>query len=84
MPKVIKRDGRSEDFVYEKIVTSAVKSGATVDVARNIAKQIEGSIKESASTKEIKQMVLEALRKENPDWENNWLTYDRAVKKRKE
>lgn len=84
MPKITKLDGRSEDFIYEKIVTSAVKSGATVDVARHIAKQIESSIKEGASTKEIKQMVLEALRKENPDWEDNWLTYDRAVKKRKE
>jgi len=84
MPEISKRDGRSEAFIYEKIVTSAVKSGATVDVARNIAKQIEGSIKEGASTKEIKQMVLEALGKENPDWENNWLTYDRAVKKREE
>jgi transcriptional regulator NrdR family protein len=84
MPEISKRDGRSEDFIYEKIVTSAVKSGASIDVVRNIAKQIEGSIKEGASTKEIKQMVLEALGKENPDWENNWLTYDRAVKKREE
>jgi transcriptional repressor NrdR len=84
MTKVTKRDGRSEDFIYEKIVTSAVKSGAAVDVARNIAKQIESSIKEGASTKKIKQMVLEALRKVNTDWENNWLTYDRAVKKREE
>lgn len=84
MTTITKRDGRSEDFIYEKIVTSAVKSGSKVDVARNIAKQIEGSIKEGTSTKEIKQMVLEALSKENPNWEDNWLTYDRAVKKREE
>ncbi|GAG54280.1 unnamed protein product, partial [marine sediment metagenome] len=34
MPKtVIKKDGRKEPFIKEKIVVSAVKSGASVEVA---------------------------------------------------
>jgi hypothetical protein len=41
MVKVTKRDGRTEDFVYEKVVVSCIKSGAPVDVAREIAKGVE-------------------------------------------
>ncbi|MFX1486343.1 MAG: ATP cone domain-containing protein [Promethearchaeota archaeon] len=84
MVKIEKRDGRSEDFVAEKVVVSAVKSGASAEVARKMAEEIEGRVKEGTSTKEIKRMVLEMLRKRNPEWEKNWLIYDRAVKKRTE
>jgi hypothetical protein len=34
MIKVTKRDGRVEEFIPEKIVVSAVKTGAPVDLAR--------------------------------------------------
>jgi len=84
MVKVMKRDGRSEDFIVEKVVVSAVKSGAPVGVARELAKKAESRVHEGMSTKEIKRMVLETLREKNPQWEKNWLTYDRAVKKRVE
>lgn len=40
MPKyVIKKDGRKEEFIPEKIVVSAIKSGASVNKAREIAKK---------------------------------------------
>jgi transcriptional repressor NrdR len=79
---VEKRDGRSEDFVVEKVVVSMVKSGAPADVAREIAKNIEAEVHEGISTRDIKRRVLEELRKKNPEWEENWLVYDRSVKKR--
>jgi len=41
LKKVIKRNGDKEPFIKEKIVVSAVKSGAPVKVARDIAKQVE-------------------------------------------
>ena len=41
MIKVKKRDGRKEQFVPEKIVVSAIKSGAPPDFARTIAHDIE-------------------------------------------
>ena len=42
MPKtVIKKDGKKESFIKEKIVVSTVKSGAPLHVARNIAEKIE-------------------------------------------
>ena len=82
MVKVTKMDGRREDFVYEKIVVSCVKTGAPVETARDIAKTVEGKIHDNISTKDIKKLVLEALREKNPEWEKNWLIYDKAVKKR--
>ncbi len=82
MVKVTKRDRRSEDFVYEKIVVSCVKAGAPVETARDIAKIVEGKIHDNIPTKDIKKLVLEALREKNPEWEKNWLIYDKAVKKR--
>ena len=81
MVKVKKRDGRREDFVVEKVVVSMVKSGAPADVAREIAKNIEAEVYEGMLTKEIKSKLLEELREKNPEWEENWLVYDRAVKK---
>ena len=80
--KVTKRDGRTEDFVIEKVVVSMVKSGAPADFAREIAKNIEAEVREGISTRDIKRRVLEELRNKNLDWEENWLLYDRSVKKR--
>ena len=86
--KVTKRDGRTEDFVIEKVVVSMVKSGAPADVAREIAKNIESQatgispVAIGISTEDIRTKILEELRKRNPEWEKNWLLYDRAVKKR--
>ena len=82
MVKVTKRDGRTEDFIIEKAVVSMVKSGAPADVAREIAKNIEAEVHEGISTRDIKTRVLEELREKNPEWEENWLLYDRSVKKR--
>jgi len=77
-----KRDGRKELFVPEKIVVSAIKSGAPPDIARTIAGDIERIAKEGITTQEIKTKVLAMLKSKNPEWERNWLVYDIAVKKR--
>jgi len=82
MIMIKKRDGRKELFVPEKIVVSAIKSGATPDIARLIGRDIEGTIKEGMTTLEIKAKVLAGLKSKNPEWERNWLVYDTAVKKR--
>jgi len=80
---VTKRDGRTEDFIAEKIVVSCLKVGAPVGLARQIAKDIESKATQRTGTAQIRMMVLEQLRQKNPEWEQNWLVYDRAVKKRK-
>jgi transcriptional repressor NrdR len=84
MPKVTKRDGRTEEFIPEKLVVSVVKVGAPVDVAREIAKEVQKKLKEKASTTEIRKLVLEELRKRKPVWEQDWYVYERVVKKKKE
>ncbi|MCC6061243.1 MAG: ATPase [Desulfurococcaceae archaeon] len=84
---VIKRDGSREEFAYEKIVVSCLKSGATLDAARKIAKIVEAEIlksgKNEVTAKELTRMVLELLRKENEEWYRNWIIFDRAVKRRR-
>ncbi len=84
---VIKRDGSREEFAYEKIVVSCLKSGAPLDVARKVAKIVEAEILKSGrsevTAKELTRMVLELLRKENEEWYRNWIIFDRAVKRRR-
>lgn len=78
---VIKKSGKKEDFVKEKIVVSAVKSGASVDVARNIATKIEQHNNEEIHSSEIRKSVLDELKIHNPDLPKRWLNYDKNVKR---
>jgi transcriptional regulator NrdR family protein len=84
MITVKKRDGRKEPFTAEKIVVSAIKSGAPLEVARTIAHGIEHGATDGISTREIKNRVLVMLKAKNPEWERNWMVFDTAVKKRSE
>ena len=82
MPKtVIKRDGKKESFIKEKIVVSAVKTGASLEVARGIADKIEKHPKEEVKTSEIRKSVLDELTLHNPDLPKRWLSYDKSVKR---
>ena len=84
---VVKRDGSKEEFVPEKIVVSCLKSGATVEAARKIAKIVEARLLEKGasevSAKELTRMILELLKKESEEWYRNWIVFDRAVKRRR-
>ncbi len=82
MIMVKKHDGRKEEFVPEKIVVSAIKSGSSPEYARTIAQDIEKSAKDGITTQEIKTRVLSMLKSKNPEFERNWIVYDTAVKKR--
>lgn len=84
---VIKRDGTKEEFSPEKIVVSCLKAGAPLEVARRIARVAEcellGKGVTEISTKELMKIVLSHLRKENEEWYQNWIIFDRAVKRRR-
>lgn len=86
MITVVKRDGRREEFIPEKIVVSCLKSGASLDAARRIAKIVEGRILDRGlteiSARELTKMVLDLLKKENEEWYRNWIVFDRAIKRR--
>lgn len=86
MVKVIKRDGREEDLIYEKIVVSVLKTGAPIEVARKIAFIVIGNIysegKDKVTARELTSLILQNLRKENEEWYRNWIIYDKIIKKR--
>ena len=82
MTTVSKRDGRTEEFIPEKIVTSAVKAGATPKAAREIADEVRQEAGGTISTGQIRDRVLRGLESRNPDWRRNWEVYDQAVKRR--
>ena len=82
MVDVVKADGRREPFVREKVIVSALESGAPVEDARAIGEAIERDAHDGMPTGEIRRRVLEQFHDKNPEWEENWILYDRAVKKR--
>ena len=77
--RVRKRDGQVEEFVPEKVIVSALKSGASVAVARRIAKDVESQAGDEIASMEIRNRVLSQLRQEDPVLEQNWQMYDRAI-----
>ena len=80
--KVIKRDGREEPFIPEKLVVSAVKAGADRKDAREILEKVKDEAEKKIETEVLKDKVLSNLEERNPEWKENWETYDRAVKRR--
>ena len=82
MPKnVIKKNGKKEPFVKEKIIVSAVKAGAPVEIARKIADKIEEHPEESIKTIWVRKKVLDELEYHNPDWPKRWISFDKNVKR---
>ena len=82
MPKtVIKKDGRKEPFIREKIVTSVLKSGAPLELARDIADKIEEHPEEDIKTLWIRNKVLDELELHNPDLPKRWFSYDKNIKR---
>lgn len=82
MPKtVIKKDGAKEDFIKEKIIVSAVKSGADIHIARKVADKIDNHPHVEIKTSEIRKNVLDELKLHNPDIPKRWLSYDKNVKR---
>ena len=79
--RVIKKDGSKEDFIREKIVVSALKTGASIDVARTIADKIKKETNKEIPTSKIRESVLHELHKHNPEWSKRWISYDKGVKR---
>ncbi len=78
---VIKKNGKKEPFIKEKIIVSAVKAGAPVKIARKIADKIEKHPEESIKTKWVRKQVLDELKYHNPGWPKRWLNFDKRIKR---
>ena len=59
---VIKASGQTEEFNIQKLVDSLIRSGASEDVARDIARKVESQIKPSMHTKHIYRIAKKLLR----------------------
>ncbi|MEM1627201.1 MAG: ATP cone domain-containing protein [Sulfolobaceae archaeon] len=81
---VIKRDGKEEPFIIEKIVVSILKAGAPIDVARRIAKKAECKFMdaEKVTAKDLTKFILTELKSVNEEYYRNWIVFDKAIKKR--
>jgi transcriptional regulator NrdR family protein len=72
MFKVQKKDGTTEDFDREKIISGALKAGATAEEAEKIATEIEAwmpgvAVENVIASSEIRTKGLEVLKEVNPD-----------------
>jgi len=63
--KIIKASGKSEDFEITKLVDSLIRSGASGDVAWDIAKKVASQVSPSSHTKHIFKMAKRLLRQYN-------------------
>lgn len=61
--EVIKASGQPEEFKIQKLIDSLIRSGASEDVARDIARKVESQIKPSMRTKHIFRMARKMLRR---------------------
>ncbi|BFI77022.1 ATP cone domain-containing protein [Sulfurisphaera ohwakuensis] len=84
MTKVIKRSGREEEYLSDKLYNALIRAGASDEVAKEIVKEIEEKIKdrEKISTDEIRRYVLTRLQQLEPEVADAWQFYDRVFKGR--
>jgi transcriptional repressor NrdR len=82
--KVVKRDGSAEEFAREKLVTSLLKAGSDLRTAREVADRVERHFagRNEVKSEEIRSKVLELLKEKDVKLYENWVVYDRAVKRR--
>jgi transcriptional repressor NrdR len=78
----VKRNQKREKFTPEKVTVNVLKTGAPLEITREIGGIIDEKVTEGTRTEAIRDMVLGELDKRNPAWADNWRVYDRAVKKR--
>lgn len=80
--RVRKRNGSEEDFLLVKIVSAAVKAGASVELADEVAKSAEEYFKEKevVDSSEIREFVLNYLKEKEPSAYENWIRFDSRAK----
>lgn len=84
MVRVVKRSGKEEEFLEDKVYNSLIKAGASEEVAKQIVKELKEKIKnrEKISTDEIRRFVLNRLEQLQPEAAESWKFYDRIFKGR--
>ena len=79
--EVRKRNGSTETFMSEKVVVSAVKAGASYEMAREIASSLSSRTDSIMESSEIRLYVLSELRSRGASSAaDSWESYDRESK----
>ena len=63
---IVKKSGELEKFEPEKIKKSCMKSGATAELAQKIADEVSSIAYVQMPTAEIRQAVIDLLKRFNP------------------
>jgi transcriptional regulator NrdR family protein len=85
MFKVQKNDGRVENFDKNKILISVIRATGTPDQAEKVLSEVEAWLarqgKQVVKSSSIKGVVLESLRRINPDVAGGYEIYRKAQAK---
>jgi len=74
--QVVKKDGTREDFDKQKIINSCLSAGLAPDVAERIGNEVENLAYDGVETKEIRILVLNKVRKEDPSCAQKWIDFE--------
>lgn len=82
--KVQKKDGNTEDFDRNNVLNGVVKAGATPEQAEEVTKQVEAWMQGAAiggiiKSFEVRNQVLEVLKKVNPTAAAAFEAYQKPV-----
>lgn len=81
--KVVKRDGKAEEWNSDKLIASITKAGVPVEAAQNIASQLADWAKSSGSdgtisSNMIRDKVIELMTTEYPAEADNYKAYKKV------
>ncbi|SCM55639.1 Anaerobic ribonucleotide-triphosphate reductase [Methanothermobacter wolfeii] len=74
---VLKNNGIREKFSHEKLVKSLLNLGASLWTSENVASEVARSVYNGITTKEIKILVYDSLRKVDEDLADRYLAANR-------
>ncbi|WP_308855437.1 ATP cone domain-containing protein, partial [uncultured Methanosphaera sp.] len=73
---VIKNDGIKEKFSYEKLIKSCIMINIPLGLAERIAHKVSKEAHEDITTKEIKNIIYNFLKKENKNLADKYYNYN--------
>ena len=82
---VVKRDGRTEEYIPEKLIVSLIKNGVPVEDARRIESEIRSRLfgRKKISTLELAALALEKIGELGAEYRLSWIYYDINHKRRR-
>ncbi len=72
---VIKRDGRVEAYIPEKIAISCMRAGLKADISYEISKEVSKKIYQNMPTNEIRKLVAKYIGEYDKAAAKKYLTY---------